>query len=205
MKIELRDISDVLPYEQNAKIHTQDQVAKIAHSIQTYGWDQPIVIDADGVIIKGHGRRLAAINLGLTEVPVLVRDDLSPEQVRAARIADNNVALGTFDQEIMKDEIKALIALNADITSLDLGASDDEILQYLDPGDPDIDGLLEGADIAPDDDDEDDPLDNPRPEPKEANYTPAYHVVVECADEADQEKVYDLLSGQGYKVKVQSM
>ncbi|MFH3639762.1 ParB/Srx family N-terminal domain-containing protein, partial [Acinetobacter baumannii] len=81
-------VDDVKPYELNAKIHSEEQVAKIAESIARFGWDQPIVVDKNGVIIKGHGRRLAAIKLGLIEVPVLVRDDLNEEQVKAARLAD---------------------------------------------------------------------------------------------------------------------
>ncbi|WP_416663388.1 phage tail protein [Acinetobacter baumannii] len=93
-------VDDVKPYELNAKIHSEEQVAKIAESIARFGWDQPIVVDKNGVIIKGHGRRLAAIKLGLIEVPVLVRDDLNEEQVKAARLADkdrHSVAVVTWN------------------------------------------------------------------------------------------------------------
>lgn len=106
LKIEQWIVDDLKPYDLNAKIHNEQQVARIAESITKFGWDQPIVVDKDGVIIKGHGRRLAAIKLGLIDVPVLVRTDLSDEQVRAARLADNRVAIGDLDAGILKQELE---------------------------------------------------------------------------------------------------
>lgn len=107
-KIELRDVDSIVPYELNSKKHEKAQVKKIAKSIKEFGWDQPIVVDTDGVIIKGHGRRLAAIELGLKKVPVLVRDDLTPEQVRAARLADNQVAISGIDNTLLRKELESL-------------------------------------------------------------------------------------------------
>lgn len=106
--IELRNIDAVHPYELNAKIHDPKQVERIAKSVSEFGWDQPIVVDKNGVIIKGHGRRLAAIKLGLKQVPVWVRDDLTPEQVRASRLADNRVAVGDLDTDILQKELSDL-------------------------------------------------------------------------------------------------
>lgn len=106
LKIQRWNINDVKPYELNAKIHDDAQVDKIAESIAKFDWDQPIVVDKNGVIIKGHGRRLAAIKLGRTEVPVLVRSDLDEDQVKAARLADNRVAIGDIDAEILKMELE---------------------------------------------------------------------------------------------------
>ena len=77
MKIELWDIDRVKPYGLNAKKHDDKQVDGIINSIQRFGWDQPIVVDANGEVIKGHGRRLAAIKIGLKKVPVLQRLDLT--------------------------------------------------------------------------------------------------------------------------------
>lgn len=108
MKIQKWDVMALIPYELNSKVHDEKQVQKIAKSITQFGWDQPIVVDSDGVIIKGHGRRLAAIQLGLKEVPVLVRDDLDPEQVRAARLADNRVALSDIDTDLLRQELADL-------------------------------------------------------------------------------------------------
>lgn len=106
--IQIWDIDRVKPYEKNAKIHDESQVKKIAKSIQEFGFDQPIVVDTDGVIIKGHGRRLAAISLSMTKVPVWVRDDLTPDQVRAARLADNRVAISNIDTSILQQELADL-------------------------------------------------------------------------------------------------
>lgn len=105
MKIQQMDIEKIQPYDRNVKKHDPEQVARIAKSIKDLGWDQPIVVDGDGVIIKGHGRRLAAISLGLTKVPVLVRTDLTPEQVRAARLVDNRVALSGIDTALLAIEL----------------------------------------------------------------------------------------------------
>lgn len=199
---QLMSIEDVLPYEGNAKIHDEAQVAKIASSIEQFGWDQPIVVDTDGVIIKGHGRRLAAIKLGLSEVPVLVRSDLSPAQVKAARIADNRVALGGIDQDILKQELSELFSEEADFSAMDLGFDDVEI-ENLFAG-------IDMSDVMTDDQDgesdsSDDPVDEERKAPKEADYKAAFQIVVECEDEADQEQLYGALTEQGYACKVLSM
>lgn len=106
LKIQLWPIEKIKPYDKNVKIHDDKQVSKIAESIQQFGWDQPIVVDKDGVIIKGHGRTLAAKKLGLKQVPVLVRSDLNEDQVKAARIADNRVAMGDIDTEMLQQEIR---------------------------------------------------------------------------------------------------
>lgn len=136
MKVVLWDIDKVIPYEKNSKLHDPDQVAKIAESITKFGWDQPIVVDKNGVIIKGHGRRLAAIKLGLATVPVLPRSDLSDEQVKASRLADNRAALGGIDVSMMKEEMGALEDLGMlsgifddkelDFTMADLGLMNDD-------------------------------------------------------------------------------
>lgn len=101
-------IDQLKPYENNSKKHPKEQVAKIAASIKQFNWTQPIVVDKDGVIIAGHGRRLAAIYLGLTEVPVWVRDDLAPDEVRALRLADNRVGMSDIDPELFRAELQTL-------------------------------------------------------------------------------------------------
>jgi len=102
------DIERVLPYDLNAKTHDAPQVKKIAKSIETFGWTQPIVVDRNGVIIAGHGRRLAAISLNMTKVPVWVRDDLDDNAVRALRLADNRVAISNLDTDILQKEMASL-------------------------------------------------------------------------------------------------
>lgn len=200
---QLMPIEDVLPYEGNAKVHDEAQVAKIATSIEQFGWDQPIVVDKDGVIIKGHGRRLAAIKLGLREVPVLVRSDLTPAQVKAARIADNRVALGGIDQDILKQELSELFSdTDVGFSASDLGFDDVEI-ESLFAGIDMSDVLTDDQDGEPNDDDDTPPGENKTP--KEAEYKPAFQIVVECENEADQEQLYGALTEQGYSCKVLSM
>jgi hypothetical protein len=111
--IQIWPIERLLPYELNTKKHTPEQVNKIAESIREFGFDQPFSCDKSGSIIKGHGRRLACLQLGIKEVPVWVRDDLTPNQVRASRLADNRVAIGDIDTELFRKEIASL---NHDLT-----------------------------------------------------------------------------------------
>lgn len=124
IKIELWDIDKLVPYERNVKRHPPEQIDKIVKSITDSGWDQPIVVDADGVIIKGHGRRLAALKLGLKKVPVVVRSDLTPDQVRAARLSDNRVGISDLDTELLRVE---LMDLNLDLLK---GIFDDKELDF---------------------------------------------------------------------------
>lgn len=144
MRIELWDIDRVIPYEQNVKIHDEKQVKKIANSIKEFGWDQPIVVDKNGVIIKGHGRRLAALSLGFKQVPVLVRDDLSEDQVKAARVADNRVAMGDIDTAMLQKELqqidmdlagifdsKELDFLSVDLTEINVDAIEPDIVKEM--------------------------------------------------------------------------
>lgn len=128
--IQIWKIERLVPYELNTKKHTPEQVAKIAASIKEFGFDQPFSVDKDGSIIKGHGRRLACLELGIKEVPVWVRSDLTPMQVRASRLADNRVAIGDIDTELFRLELSTLDykmdayfdAKELDYTMADLGA-----------------------------------------------------------------------------------
>lgn len=117
-KIEMWATERLIPYDKNAKIHTEGQIESLAKVIQSQGWDVPIVVDRDGIIIKGHGRRLAAIHLGLKEVPVICRSDMSPAAVKAARLSDNRVALTDFDTTLIKDELSALNLEGFDVNTM---------------------------------------------------------------------------------------
>lgn len=107
-KVVYLDPAELTPYSRNTKKHPEDQINKIAAQIASAGFDVPIVVDAEHVIIKGHGRREAAIKLGLKQVPVIVRDDLSELQVQAARIADNKVAESAWDLDMLAFELGTL-------------------------------------------------------------------------------------------------
>ena len=105
MKIEYRKTKDLIPYENNPR-KNDEAVEKVAMSIKEYGFRQPIVIDEEGVIITGHTRLKAAKVLGLDEVPVIVASDLTEEQVKAYRIADNKVSdFSIWDNKKLLEEL----------------------------------------------------------------------------------------------------
>jgi len=104
--VEVWPIDELIPYSNNPKEHPDEQVQKIASSIKNYGWDQPIVVDGGGEIIKGHGRRQAAQVLELDEVPVIVRDDLTDAEAKAARIADNKTAESEWVDDLLTIELE---------------------------------------------------------------------------------------------------
>lgn len=90
-KLIWKSIDELIPYEHNAKEHDETQIKNLATSIKKYGWQNPILIDKDNVIIAGHGRVLGAKELGLIECPCIYADDLTEEQVREYRILDNKL------------------------------------------------------------------------------------------------------------------
>lgn len=158
IKIEMWPVENLIPYELNVKKHDAEQVARIVKTIQQHGWDVPIVVDKYGVIIKGHGRRMAALELGLKKVPVIVRVDLSPEQVRAARLADNRVAISDIDTGMLREELaglneeligifddKELEFLSADLGAMDSSAFVSDMGAVLDEQRADIDARSEKA------------------------------------------------------------
>ena len=117
MKIEYWPLERILPYPKNAKTHND---AAIQASIRDFKPDQPIVVDGAGVIIKGHGRLAAAKSLGLKDFPVIVRTDLTPAQVKAARIADNSCNKPGWDQELLKLELAEIPEIDLTIYGLDV-------------------------------------------------------------------------------------
>lgn len=98
----------LVPYELNAKKHDPKQVAKIAASIKANGWTTRIIVEEDGTIIAGHGRRLASIELNLPTVPVLVLKGMTKEQARALRLIDNKVQEGGYDTDLLAQELREL-------------------------------------------------------------------------------------------------
>lgn len=102
-------IDRLIPYEWNAKKHDAAQVGKIAASIQKHGWTTRIVVEEDGTVIAGHGRRLAAIELKLSSVPVTVLKGISKEQAKALRVIDNKVQEGGYDTALLALDLKSLV------------------------------------------------------------------------------------------------
>ncbi len=132
MKIELRPVAEIKPYEKNPRFNDA-AVDAVAESIRRFGFRQPIVVDADGVIVCGQTRWKAAQKLGLAEVPVHVATDLTPEQVRAYRIADNKTAeLAEWNLDLLPIELAELKDAGIDWSLL--GSDADELATLLDPG-----------------------------------------------------------------------
>ena len=108
MKVEMRALNSIKPYEKNAKKHDQTQIDNVAESIRQYGFVQPIVVDRDGVIVIGHCRALGAKKLGLKDVPCVCVDDLTEDQVNALRLVDNKSNESDWDFDLLADELPEL-------------------------------------------------------------------------------------------------
>ncbi len=120
MRIVKRKLADIVPYERNPR-RNEAAIEAVAASIREFGFRQPIVVDKQGVIVAGHTRFAAAKRLGLEAVPVVVADDLTPEQVRAYRIADNSTAeKAEWDLDLLALELDALKAADYDLAPLSL-------------------------------------------------------------------------------------
>ena len=140
-EIQWVDIDIVKPYDKNPKVHTVEQIEKLAYTFEKFGFDVPIVVDADYVIIKGHARMKAAKKLKWKKVPIVIRSNLTPQQVRASRIADNQVAESYWDMPALMEELEALYGMDEPLLPLtDTGFSENEIRSMLP-------GLLETEDV----------------------------------------------------------
>lgn len=148
----LFDTDKLVPYENNVKNHPPEQVDVIATSISRFGWrGSPIIIDENNVIINGHGRRLAALKIGLPQVPVVVVKGLSEEEKKSLRLADNRSAVSDYDTDALQREIESINAsidvndmlggiysakelgfLNADLGEMDLGVFRTDVDEVVD-------------------------------------------------------------------------
>jgi len=110
-----KNVNELIPYENNPRMN-DDAVDQVAKSIEAYGFKVPIVIDGDGVIVCGHTRLRAAKELHMETVPCVVADDLTPEQVRAFRLADNKTSdFSIWDNKKLCEELDAIDAFGADL------------------------------------------------------------------------------------------
>ena len=137
MKIEQWEIDRIKPYDKNPR-RNDKAVEAVANSIREFGWRQPVVVDAGGVIVVGHTRYKAALKLGLASVPVHVAADLSPQQARAYRLADNRTAeTAEWDVDLLPIELGELRGDGVDLKLL--GFTDKELAEYLKEFDTDLD------------------------------------------------------------------
>jgi len=179
-KIEQRAVEKLIPYARNSRTHSDAQVAQIAASIKEWGWTTPILIDETEQVIAGHGRLMAARKLGMAEVPVIVAAGWTDAQKRAYVIADNKLALNAgWDNELLKLELHALTEADYDLSLTGFDA--DELTDVM------FAELVEPK------------------EPEEQAVSSTFEVSVSCDNEAEQERVYELLTKQGLKCRVLTM
>jgi DNA modification methylase len=141
-RIEHWPMDKLLPYARNARQHSDEQIAQIAASIAEFGFVNPCLVGADGVLVAGHGRLAAARKLGLATVPVVVLDHLTPTQRRALVLADNRLAeLATWDDALLRVELEALQdeGFDLDLTGFDA----DALAELLADEEPQIEGRTE--------------------------------------------------------------
>lgn len=172
MKIVEKDINDIYEYENNPR-NNDNAVQAVANSIKEFGFKVPIIIDKDGVIVAGHTRKKAAETLGLKKVPCIIADDLTEEQIKAFRLADNKTAeLASWDFSQLIDEI-------GDI-SIDMQ-------QF---GFPDTSQMLEG--IFDGTEDQETKTDSGNKDDSE------YKIIIKCLDRETRDKLIELLNDNGY-------
>ena len=126
MQIIIKGIGEIQPYENNPR-RNETAVDAVAASIREFGWQQPIVVDKDGVIIAGHTRYKAAKKLGLAEVPVVVADKLTEEQIKAYRLADNKSGeLAEWDFAALEEELAAISEIDMSAFGFDARISPED-------------------------------------------------------------------------------
>ena len=134
-------LADIHPYERNPR-NNDSAVAAVAKSIQEFGFKNPIILDQDHVIVAGHTRYRVAKQLGMTEVPCVIADDLTPDQVTAVRIADNKTGeIAEWNYELLPVELRELQSAQFDLSLL--GFDTDELEKLLSNGDEVTEGETE--------------------------------------------------------------
>lgn len=170
MQIVEKRLDEIRPYERNPR-RNDAAVEYVAESIKQFGWRQPIVIDRDGVIIVGHTRLKAAQKLGLEKVPCLIADDLTPEQVKAYRIADNKTGeMADWDFDALEIELDS-IDLDMSAFGFEIEDHENYVESFFDRG------------------------------VEKAYKPPAFEIKVSCADQQQVDACMDLLQQNGYAAK----
>lgn len=176
-----RKVEDLIPYARNSRTHSDAQVAQIAASVREFGWTNPVLVDGENGIIAGHGRILAARKLGMEEVPCIELAGLTDTQRRAYIIADNKLALnGGWDDELLAIELGELNAAEFDMALIGFDAGELSAAMGLDE---ELDGEAPKIDEGID-------------------YKEKFAIIVDCADEAEQQATFERLDSMGFTCKV---
>lgn len=134
LEVIYKNLSTLKENPKNARVHSEKQIIQLAKSISVFGFNNPVLIDQEGVIIAGHGRYLAAKKLGLEEVPTVCLSHMTPEQIRAYIIADNKLAENSgWDKDILKTELEYLMSLDLDFDATTIGFELPEIDLIINP------------------------------------------------------------------------
>lgn len=205
-EIEMWELDKVIPYPDNAKLHDERQVSLLAKNFIESGFHGVVEVDENGVILAGHGRRLAAIKAGMKELPVVVTKGLSEVEKRMRRIKDNSFSNTETDQVLIAKDIDFIRESMPDL-NLDDFMFDDNQLELININ---VDSMF------PDDFDDIGDLPDTKPSTKqekstaedetpykhsrvhdENGYKAKYALIVNCKSESDQEKFYDLANELG--------
>jgi hypothetical protein len=180
MQIEMWPIDRPIPYARNARKLSAQAVDKVAASLKEFGWQQPIVVDAQRVIIVGHTRLMAAKKLGMIEVPVLIASHLTPAQVKAYRLMDNRSHQeASWDFELLGPDLLDLKALDLDLKLTGFNSDELAAMFSADGWEPDENLAKRGGHM--------DGLE--------------YRVVVDCQDEMQQTELLDRFQQEGLKCR----
>jgi ParB-like chromosome segregation protein Spo0J len=176
-QVERWPLTKLIPYARNARTHSDEQVAQIAASIREWGWTVPVLVDEQGTLIAGHGRVLAAQQLGITDVPTMVARGWTDAQIQAYRLTDNQLALNAgWDRGL----------LGLELGELKLGGFDLALTGF---GELELGDLLEGNGLGGGGD-------------APTNVAPeSCAVIVECTNEDDQIDLINRLQAEGRKVR----
>jgi len=166
------------PFAKNSRTHSDAQVQQVVKSISEWGFTNPILIDENNIVIAGHCRLTAAIELGIKEVPVVVLKGLSDAQRRAYVIADNKLALNAgWDFDILQSELDELKLDKFDLTLV--GFDDKELNDIF--------------------------SDKKENVPVDEEYHAVFEIIVQCESESEQESLFNKFEKQGLKCRVLSM
>lgn len=129
MPIVWKPIKELKPYKKNAKKHTKEQVKQIANSIQEFGFTQPVLIDKQNNVVAGHGRILGAKQAGYKQVPTLCLDDLTEEQIKAYRLADNKLNESEWDADLLKQSLDEILDMDMQAFGFSMDVLEDEEIE----------------------------------------------------------------------------
>ena len=128
IEIKYKNIKELKPYKKNAKKHPKEQVERIANSIKEFGFTQPVIIDKDNYVVAGHGRILGAKKAGIKNIPTVMLEDLTEEQIKAYRLVDNKTNESDWDFSLLDEELGILAQdIDMELFGFDIDMLDEEL------------------------------------------------------------------------------